>query len=98
MLPQISAVEKTIPDQFPDLFTGLGNMKEHYTIKLKPDAKPYTLFTPTHIPIPLRSQVRNELDQKEKLGVISKVQQPTPWCAGMVVLPKSSGEVQLCVD
>jgi len=52
ILPQISAVEKTIPDQFPDLFTGLGNMKEHYTIKLKPDAQPYALFTPRHIPIP----------------------------------------------
>ena len=23
---------------------------------------------------------------------------PTPWCAGMVVVPKSSGEVRICVD
>jgi len=59
MIPQVDFVEKSIPDQFPDLFTVLGNMKEHYTIKLKPDAKPYTLFTPRHIPIPLRSKVRN---------------------------------------
>jgi len=44
----------------------------------------------------------------EKLEVISKVEQPTPWCAGMVVVPKSpgevvvvpksSGEVRICVD
>jgi len=45
MTPQIDLVEKSIPDQFSDLFTGLGNMKEHYTIKLKPDAKPYALDT-----------------------------------------------------
>ena len=98
MLPQIDVIEKTIPDQFPDLFTGLGNMKECYTIRLKPDAKPYALFTPRHIPIPLRSKVRNELDRMERLGAISKVETPTPWCAGMVVVPKSSREVRICVD
>lgn len=32
--------------------------------------------------------------------MISKVTQPTPWCAGMVVLPKPRGKIQirLCVD
>ena len=34
----------------------------------------------------------------EKLGVISKVDQPTLWCAGMVVVPKKSGDVRTCVD
>ena len=34
----------------------------------------------------------------EDLGVISKIDQPTPWCAGMVVVPKKSGEVRICVD
>ena len=32
------------------------------------------------------------------IGVISKVSQPTPWCAGMVVVPKSSGALRICVD
>ena len=31
------------------------------------------------------------------MGVISKVLEPTPWCAGMVV-PKKSGNVRICVD
>ena len=34
----------------------------------------------------------------EKLGVISKVDTPTPWCAGLVVVPKKNGKVRLCVD
>ena len=34
----------------------------------------------------------------EKLGVIRKVEEPTPWCAGMVVAPKSNGKVRICVD
>ena len=32
------------------------------------------------------------------MGVISKVNEPTLWCAGMVVVPKKSGAVRICVD
>jgi len=34
----------------------------------------------------------------EKLGVISKVDKPTLWCAGMVVIPKKSVDVRICAD
>ena len=34
----------------------------------------------------------------ETQGVISKVNQPTPWCAGMVAVPKKSGAIRICVD
>ena len=68
-------------------------MSDEYEIRLKPDAKPHALFTARHVPIPLREKVRTELQRMEDLGVISKIDQPTPWCAGMVVVPKKSGEV-----
>ena len=34
----------------------------------------------------------------ERSGVISKVQDPTPWCAGIVVIPKKAQAVRICVD
>ena len=34
----------------------------------------------------------------QSLGVISPVEEPTPWCVGMVVVPKPSGAVRICVD
>ena len=34
----------------------------------------------------------------ESLGVISRVDSPTDWCAGMVVVPKLNGKIRLCVD
>ena len=40
----------------------------------------------------------DELNRMEKAGVISKVAQPTPWCAGMVVIPKKNSKVRICVD
>lgn len=34
----------------------------------------------------------------EDLGVIAKVEQPTEWCSGMVVVHKANGKVRICVD
>ena len=43
-------------------------------------------------------KVRAELERMERLGVIAKVEVPTDWCAGMVVVPKPDGNVRICVD
>ena len=32
------------------------------------------------------------------MGVIRKVQEPTDWCSGIVVVPKSNDRVRICVD
>ena len=34
----------------------------------------------------------------ESMGVISRVEQPTQWCAGMVAVPKKNGKLRICVD
>lgn len=87
-----------VMEKFPSVFTGLGNLGEEYDIKLKPGAVPFALYTPRQVPLPLRRKVREELDRMETLGVISKVDQPTTWCAGMVVVPKKEGNIRICVD
>ena len=87
-----------ISKMFPELFDGLGNLGEEYEIQLEPGAKPFSLFTPRRVPLPLQGKVKEELDKMETMGVISKVDTPTPWCAGMVVAPKKSGAVRICVD
>ena len=33
-----------------------------------------------------------------EFGRILHVTEPTPWCTVMVVVPKASGAVQICVD
>ena len=81
--------------QFLKVFQGLGVLGEEYRIKLEEIATSYALHVPRNIPIPLRPQVKEELDRMENLGIISRVEKPTSWCAGIVVVPKKSGDVVL---
>lgn len=98
----VSLVEPVLRDdvakRFPKLFQGLGRLKDNYTIKLRDDVKPFALTTPRRVALPLLPKVRAELQRMEDLGVISKVEEPTEWCAGMVVVPKQNGHVRICVD
>ena len=87
-----------IKEQYPKVFNGLGTLGDPYEIKLKDDAQPYALYAPRSVPIPLRPQVQEELNRMEAMGVIEKVTEPTPWVAGMVVVPKKSGSIRICVD
>ena len=34
----------------------------------------------------------------EQMQIISRVDEPTEWCAGIVVSPKANGKVRICVD
>lgn len=70
---------------------------------MKEDVEPYAVHAARRVPIPLLDAVRRALDDMEDKGVISKVTQPTDWCAPMVPVMKPSepGEekkVRICVD
>ena len=39
---------------FPKLFTGLGTFKGNFEITIHPEAKPFAIYTPSRVPIPLR--------------------------------------------
>ena len=73
--------------KYPELFKGLGKIPGEYHIHLKDDAKPFALSTPRRVALPLQPKVKKELQRMEQLGVISRVDDPSDWCAGMVVVP-----------
>ncbi|XP_034023466.1 uncharacterized protein K02A2.6-like [Thalassophryne amazonica] len=44
-------------------------------------------------------KVKEELERRERNGIIERVTQPTDWCASMVpVLKKNTGKARICVD
>lgn len=84
---------------YPKLYKGLGDIQQPYHIELKPDAVPFSLKTPRRIPLPLIGKVKEELQRMEEMGVIRRVEEPTEWCAGMVVVPKKNSQrLRVCVD
>ena len=93
-----SVSEFDVGKEFPALFTGLGKLAEPYKIRLDESIQPYSVSHTRRVPLPLMPKVKLELDRLEMLGVIRPVSKPTEWCAPMVVVPKSSGQVRICVD
>ena len=101
LLSQADAViaeAKEVESKFPDLLMGLGTFEGDFEIRLSPNAQPFALHTPRNVPLPLHKKVNDHLAQMESQGIISKVEVPTPWCAGMVVVPKQNQTVCICVD
>ena len=100
LLMRIGAIDQDtsshIIRQFPLLFEGLGKLQGEYRSKLQKGATPYALTCPRIVALPLLKPVEQELRRMEELGVIAKVDHPTDWCAGMVVVPKTNGRVRMC--
>ena len=93
-----TVADQRLPYMHPDLFGPLGKIPGKYHIQVKDDAQLFALSTPRRVTLPLQPKVKSELQRMEQLGVISKVNEPTDWCAGMVVVPKQDGKVRICVD
>ena len=69
-------------------------------IHLQEGAHPYACHTPATVPKHWAAEVRKQLDEDVKLGVIRPVPAgvPTEWCARMVVVAKKSGKPRRTVD
>ncbi|UYV83269.1 K02A2.6-like [Cordylochernes scorpioides] len=64
--------------EFPEVFEGLGQIRNPYEIKLKPGAKPYAVHTPRRVPIPLMEKLKTRLGipGKELLDADALSRQP----------------------
>ncbi|UYV79867.1 K02A2.6-like [Cordylochernes scorpioides] len=104
LVRRINIVEDHVPTKldpmlkFPKLFTGLGKIYIPYEIKLKEGAKPYSIYTPRRVPIPLMKELQMELERLTSNGVIEKVEGSSEWCTPMVLVAKPSGKLRICVD
>lgn len=99
LVSRVNSLEQnSILKKHPNIFQGLGNMEGEYHIRLREGAVPFAQTTPRRVALPLLPKVKAELKRMERLGVISQVDDPTEWCALMVVVPKADNKVRICVD
>ena len=84
--------------QYSGIFNGIGRLKG-VEVKLHiHQSVPPVAQRARRIPFHMRKKVARELDQLEQQGIIEKVDGPTPWVSPLVITPKKSGDVRICVD
>ena len=98
----VTDVNKNSPEslqqEFVCLFGGIGRLqnkivKLHVDLDITPRKQPHR-----RIPVHVRGDVEKELERLERLDIIERVEGPTPWISLIVVGPKESGEMRICVD
>ena len=85
-------------EKFPGCCEGIGKMKDFQLIvpidpKVQPVAQPIR-----KVPYHLRDKLSTKLDELVELDIIEKVSGPSSWVSPVVVVPKPSGDIRLCVD
>lgn len=74
----------------------LGDLGEVH-LEVDPSVKPRVLPC-RNIPIALKDEVKTEIDNLVKRGLLIPVTEPTPWVSQMAVVKKPSGKLRICID
>jgi len=91
---------QALVEEHANLFEGIGKLKD-FQVKLHIDETVPAVAQPhRRIPFHLRQKVEEQLDRDEELGIIEKVEGPTPWVSPVVIVskPKNPEKVRVCVD
>ncbi|GFR97874.1 hypothetical protein ElyMa_002756100 [Elysia marginata] len=80
------------------IFNGeLGSLpgKQHLTV----DSSVATVIMPDRrVPIAMKAKLKTELGDMVKRGIITPMEEPTPWVSQLVVTPKPNGRLRVCLD
>ena len=83
---------------FPNTFDGsVVLFKGEVDLKLSPDAKPVQLG-PRAVPQSVEPKLKEELDKREKEGIIPACPETTDWVHNLVITNKKNGDIRICLD
>ena len=84
--------------KYPSVFRDtVGKLSSSYKIRVDESVSPVQ-HAPRRVPAALRSQLKEELDRMEELGIIARVTVPTEWVSSLVVVPKKDSKLRICLD
>ena len=95
----VNLLDNDIIASYKPLFTGVGTLK-NYRLKLHIDGSIKPVAQPLRrIPFQLRDKVDFKLNELLESDIIEEVPDgSTKWVSPLVVIPKSDGDVRICVD
>ena len=89
---------QAIVDKHDAVFNGVGKLKD-YQLKIHIDPAVTPVAQPQRRgPFYVRKDVAKKLEELQDLDIIEDVEGPTPWVSPLVAVPKSNGDVRVCVD
>lgn len=100
LIQRINTIEnKSILDEFPEVFQGLGCLPGKYHISIDPSVPPI-IHPPRRVPHSKRDLLKKELDRMENVGIIEKVplNEPADWVSSLVCVDKPDGSIRVCLD
>jgi hypothetical protein len=88
----------SIKQRYPAVCDGIGKLKGYQAkIHVDPDVKPVAQ-SQRRIPFAMRDKLEAKIDELLADDIIERVEGPTPWVSPLVIIPKPSGDIRVCVD
>ena len=91
-----NVTSNTLIEQYNDVFKGLGCLGNEYHIDVDKSVIPVQ-HVPRRVPVAMKELLKQKLADLTKQGIITKVEEPTPWISNMVAI-KKPGKLRLCID
>ena len=84
--------------KYPSVFQGIGKLKG-YQLKLHVDPSVTPVVQKVQrVPFSVKDKVTAKVNELLEKDIIEKIEGPTVWVSPVVVAPKPSGDIRLCVD
>ena len=94
----VGTAVNVIVNKHDAVFKGVGKLKDdQLKVHLNPDISPVAR-PQRRLPFHFRKDVEKKLQELQDLDIIDDVEGPTPWVLPLVAVPKSNGDVRVCVD
>ena len=91
-----NVTSNTLIEQYNDVFKGLGCLGNEYHIDVDKSVIPVQ-HVPRRVPVAMKELLKQKLADLTKQGIITKVEEPTPWISNMLAI-KKPGKLRLCID
>lgn len=93
---QLEVVAENIVSRYPGVFQGIGEMQGEVHLEVDSSVEP-VIQPARRIPVTLRDELKQQLDEMEKLNIVAKITEPTEWVSNLVLV-KRNDKIRICID